>query len=102
MAKKSSGYKAEVENLWHALKMKWSDKDIASTLSRVVEHIMDGEGCEPFVDTRDIMPTYAAGTGPRQIPCPGAGAQLVTMLRSHFTYTSHSRRNRAASALWRG
>lgn len=61
MAKKSSVYKDEVENLWHALRMKWSDKDVASVITRVVECIMDGEGCEPFVDTRDIMPTYAAG-----------------------------------------
>lgn len=42
MAKKSSGYKDEVENLWHALRMKWSDKDVASVITRVVECIMDG------------------------------------------------------------
>lgn len=60
MAKKSD-YQAEVENLWHALKTKWSDKDVASVIARVVECIMDGEGCTPFVDTQNLMPTYAAG-----------------------------------------
>ena len=60
MAKKSD-YQAEVENLWHALKMKWSDKDVSHIITRVVERIMSGEGCTPFMDTQDIMPTYAKG-----------------------------------------
>lgn len=77
MANKSSDYQAEVENLWHALKMKWSDKDVATVITRVVERIMDGEGCEPFVDTRDIMPTYAAGWYWAQVNImPGRGGAV--------------------------
>ena len=41
--------------------MNWSDKDVASVITRVVERIMDGEGCTPFVDTQNLMPTYVAG-----------------------------------------
>lgn len=62
MAKaKKSTYQNEMEMLRHALKMKWSDKDISSILSRIVEINMNGDGEGAAVDTRDIMATYASG-----------------------------------------
>lgn len=62
MAKaKKSAYQSEMEMLRHALKARWSDKDISSILSRIVEINMDGDGEGAVVDTRDIMATYASG-----------------------------------------
>lgn len=62
MAKaKKSEYQNEMEMLRHALKTRWSDKDISSILSRVVEINMNGEGEGAVVDTKDVMATYATG-----------------------------------------
>lgn len=58
---KKSAYQNEMEMLRHALKARWSGKDISSILSRVVEINMNGEGEGAVVDTKDVMATYAAG-----------------------------------------
>ena len=62
MAKtKKTAYQSEMETLRHALKMGWSDKDVASVLTRVVELNMNGDGEGAVVDTEKIMATYASG-----------------------------------------
>ena len=96
MAKKNNGYNAEVENLWHALRMNWSDKDVASVITRVVERIMDGEGCTPFVDTQNLMPAYAAGWYWAQVSVlpgrEGRGAQDLSLgLHLYFPFKKEPR-----------
>lgn len=62
MAKtKKTAYQSEMETLRHALKMGWSDKDVASALTRVVELNMNGDGEGAVVDTEKTMATYASG-----------------------------------------